>query len=82
LGINLAQIYLVNPMANVVMGFQRAIYKHKVVHTAGGAVQTLYQGSDTEYVLRLVAVVVGSLLLVWLAQRFFAQAQGNFAQEL
>jgi len=82
MGINLAQIYLLNPMTNIVMGFQRAIYKFKVVHTPGGSVQTLYQASDSEYILRLVAVAVGSLLLVWLAQRFFARAQGNFAQEL
>jgi ABC-2 type transport system permease protein len=82
LGINLATIYLLNPMTNVVMGFQRAIYKHVVVQTSGGPVTTLYQASYAEYVLRLLAVAVGSLLLVWLAQRFFARAQGNFAQEL
>jgi ABC-2 type transport system permease protein len=82
LGINLKQLYLVNPMANVVMGFQRAIYKHVVVKTSSGPVTTLYQASNSEYVYRLVAVIVGSLLLVWLAQRFFARAQGNFAQEL
>lgn len=82
LGINLATIYLLNPMANVVMGFQRAIYKHVVVHTPTGPVETLYNAPYSEYILRLVAVIVGSLFLVWLAQRFFARAQGNFAQEL
>jgi len=82
LGVNLATIYLLNPMANVVMGFQRAIYKHVVVQTPTGPLETLYNAPYSEYVLRLVAVAVGSLFLVWLAQRFFARAQGNFAQEL
>jgi len=27
-------------------------------------------------------VTAGSLVLLWLAQRFFSRAQGNFAQEL
>jgi ABC-2 type transport system permease protein len=69
-------------MANVVMGFQRAIYKHVVVMTPTGPVKTLYAAPYSEYVARLVAVALGSLILVWLAQRFFARAQGNFAQEL
>ncbi|MBV9411153.1 MAG: ABC transporter permease, partial [Acidimicrobiia bacterium] len=82
LGINLGQIYMLNPMANVVIGFQRAIYKHVVVVTSGGPVKTLYAAPYTEYVFRLCAVIGVSLFLVWLAQRFFARAQGNFAQEL
>ena len=82
LGVNLKSIYLLNPMANVVMGFQRAIYKRVVVHTSGGPVQTLYQAGYGEYLGRLVAVIGVSVVLVWLAQRFFARAQGNFAQEL
>jgi len=82
LGFRLSTVYLLNPMANVIIGFQRAIYKHVVVSTPGGPVKTLYQASYGTYVSRLTGVVVASLFLVWLAQRFFAHAQGNFAQEL
>ncbi|MCU1447928.1 MAG: transporter permease [Acidimicrobiales bacterium] len=83
LGVKLSTIYLLNPMANVVIGFQRAIYKHLVVPVKGGApLQTLYQAGYGVYVQRIVAVILFSAFLIWLAQRFFARAQGNFAQEL
>lgn len=83
LGIKLSTIYLLNPMANVVIGFQRAIYRKTVVIDAGGnPVQTLYQASYGGYLARLGAVIAFSAALIWLAQRVFAKAQGNFAQEL
>ena len=78
LGVHVWQIYMLNPMANVVIGFQRAIYKHLVVK----GTPILYQGGYSKYLGRLGAVIVISCGLVWLAQRFFARAQGNFAQEL
>ena len=83
LGVNLSTIYLLNPMANIVMNFQRAIYKHVTVPVTGGPpLKTLYQAGYTSYLERLGAVIVVSLALVWLAQRVFARAEGNFAQEL
>jgi ABC-2 type transport system permease protein len=82
-GLKLSSIYMLNPMANVVIGFQRAIYKRLVVRDSGGhLVKTLYQASFGMYVERMAAVIVLSLALLWLAQRVFARAQGNFAQEL
>lgn len=71
----LATVYLMNPMANAVMGFQRAVYGQ---YSSNGVPQ-LYTGNLT---LRLLLLMVISAGLVWLAQRFFARAQGNFAQEL
>jgi ABC-2 type transport system permease protein len=71
----LKTIYLLNPMANVVIGFQRAIYRH--VNVKGNVV--LFSGDVTG---RLFALLGVSLLLLWLGQRVFARAQGNFAQEL
>jgi ABC-2 type transport system permease protein len=82
-GVELATIYMLNPMANVVIGFQRAIYKHLTAKDSGGnVVQTLYQASVGTYVGRLLAVTLFSAVLLWIAQRVFARAQGNFAQEL
>ncbi|MEW6154638.1 MAG: ABC transporter permease [Actinomycetota bacterium] len=82
-GVSLSSIYMLNPLANVVIGFQRAIYKHlEVVDANGVVVKTLYQASMGTYVTRMVGVILLSSALVWLAQRVFARAQGNFAQEL
>jgi ABC-2 type transport system permease protein len=82
-GVKLSTIYMLNPMADVVIGFQRAVYKHLVVRDSGGnLVKTLYQGSYANYTARMLAVVVVSAGLIWLSQRIFARAQGNFAQEL
>ncbi len=82
-GVELATVYLLNPMANVVLGFQRAFYKHVTVSDgSGGRITALYDASMGTYLARLGAVVVAGLALVWLAQRTFARAQGSFAQEL
>jgi ABC-2 type transport system permease protein len=83
LGVKLSTVYLLNPMANVVIGFQRGIYKRVAAIGADGKpVATLYQASYGGYLGRLLAVIALSCVLIWLAQRVFARAQGNFAQEL
>lgn len=66
-------IYLANPIANVVLAFQRALWP------AGKGTAYYYGGN---LYLRLGLILVVSIGLVWLAQRAFARAQGNFAQEL
>ncbi|KQY24592.1 hypothetical protein ASD16_03460 [Cellulomonas sp. Root485] len=72
----LFDVYMLNPMANVVLAFQRALWP-------GGLTE---QGAPFYYdgplALRLVIISAVSLLLLWFAQRVFARAQGNFAQEL
>ncbi len=69
------QIYLANPMAVIAFGFQEAIYQ---TETDNG-LQLLYGG---DLALRLGVVTVASAAFLWFAQRIFARAQGNFAQEL
>jgi ABC-2 type transport system permease protein len=71
----LATLYMANPMANVVIGFQEAAYGSY----NDGTTQQTYTG---DIALRLVVVIAASSVLLWLAQRYFARAQGNFAQEL
>jgi ABC-2 type transport system permease protein len=71
----LGQLYLANPMASVVIGFQQAAYGSY----DDGTTQQTFQGSIAP---RLLLVIAGSSVLLWLAQRYFARAQGNFAQEL
>ncbi len=74
-GVWLEQLFLLNPMSTVVFGFQDAIYQTRY---AGGR-QLLFDGNLP---LRLGILTVVSLAFLWLAQRIFARAQGNFAQEL
>jgi len=71
----LAVLYLANPMANVVIGFQLATYGSY----NDGTTQQTFQGNIT---LRLLLLIAASSVLLWLAQRYFSRAQGNFAQEL
>lgn len=70
------QLYLANPMADVVLAFQRALWPGG--HTAKGR-PFFYDG---DLYLRLGLLFGVSLVLLWVAQRVFARASGNFAQEL
>jgi ABC-2 type transport system permease protein len=72
----LFQIYLANPMANVVLAFQRALWP--AGHTPEGAA-FFYDGN---LALRLGVLAVLSLVFLWVAMKVFDKAQGNFAQEL
>lgn len=74
--VHVFQVYLANPMANVVLAFQRALWPGG--HTDRGK-PFFYDGNLYG---RLLILFVVSLALLWFAQRVFARAQGNFAQEL
>jgi ABC-2 type transport system permease protein len=74
----LMHLYLANPMANVVLAFQRALWPGGYGHGGKGTV-FLYGGNLYG---RLGIMLAVCLVLLWLAQRVFARAQGNFAQEL
>jgi len=67
----LLQVYLANPMLNVVAAFQRAFYTMAPQYTFGGNLWG-----------RLAVLALIGLGVLWLAQRYFARAQGDFAQEL
>lgn len=70
------QLYLANPMADVVLAFQRALWPGG--HTKKG--QPFFYSGDLY--LRLGVLLGVCLVLLWIAQRVFARASGNFAQEL
>jgi len=70
------QLYMANPMANVVLAFQKALWPGGQTE-AGQAFQ--YDGN---LYLRLGVLLVVCSALLYLAQRVFARVQGNFAQEL
>lgn len=72
----LFQVYLANPMADVVLSFQRALWPGG--HTEKGSA-FFYDGNLYG---RLGLLLVVCLALLWFAQRAFARSSGNFAQEL
>jgi ABC-2 type transport system permease protein len=86
----LLQIYLANPMCDVVLAFQKALWPggrltiYNKDATTGQLVPV--HGSEHIYTGNLygrLGILIGvCLVLLWLAQRIFARAQGNFAQEL
>ena len=67
----LEQLYLANPVTLAVLAFQRGAW---------------VRGGDQPFPdamgLRLVVATAVCVVLLWLAQRIFARAEGNFAQEL
>lgn len=65
------QVYLANPFAVAVMGFQRAIW------AAGDG-----EPSPANLGLRLVVMLAIGLLVLVLGQRVFQRLSGDFAQEL
>jgi ABC-2 type transport system permease protein len=67
----LLEVYLANPMLNVITAFQRAFYTMGPEYTF-----------DANLWARLGVCLAVGLGLLWLAQRYFARAQGDFAQEL
>lgn len=69
----LYDIYLANPMANVALAFQRALWSQ-------GKGTPFYYTDGLAVRLGVLAVICSAAL--WLAQRIFARSQGNFAQEL
>jgi len=69
----LYDIYLLNPVATVVFAFQRFFWAQ------GEGTQFEFSGNVYG---RLLILIAFSTVLLWFAQRVFARAQGNFAQEL
>jgi ABC-2 type transport system permease protein len=69
----LYDVYLLNPLATVVFAFQRFFWPQ------GKGTSFDFEG---QLYPRLLVLIAFSTLLLWFAQRVFARAQGNFAQEL
>ena len=67
----LTQVYLSNPLTVAVIGFQEAFW---AIPSGGELLPDLW--------LRMALALAVGLLLVYLGQRYFANKQANFAQEL
>jgi ABC-2 type transport system permease protein len=73
-------LYLLNPLANVVLAFQRALYGAAVRDDAEAKV--LPTMDPSWYWTRLGLVAAGTLVLLYLAWRLFFRMSGDFAEEL
>jgi ABC-2 type transport system permease protein len=80
LGLDAWSLYLLNPVASIVLGFQRALYA--VVVPGPGEDPILPLVSLGELAGLLLAVLGVSLLLLVLAWRSFFHRSGDFAEEL
>jgi ABC-2 type transport system permease protein len=71
-------LYLLNPLANVVLSFQRAIYGG----TSPEALAQLPAPGVRWYAIRLLILGAVSLVLLLLTWRLFYKRSGDFAEEL
>jgi ABC-2 type transport system permease protein len=81
-GIDLFHLYLLNPMADVVFGFQRALYGTVTTVVDGQNVQVLASQSVAWHAMLLTVVSLVSLGLLYLAWRLFFRLSGDFAEQL
>lgn len=79
LGVDLFAVYLLNPVADVVMGFQRALYG---AVRPPGSDGVLVDASVGWVAGALAIVAVGSLVLLRLTWGTFFRLSGDFAEEL
>jgi ABC-2 type transport system permease protein len=73
-------LYLLNPVAVIVLGFQRALYS--IVRPTDGGDPILPVMSLGDMAGMLLAVLVVSILLLFLAWRSYFNRSGDFAEEL
>jgi ABC-2 type transport system permease protein len=80
LGVDAWLLYLLNPVAVIVLGFQRALYS--IVRPEGGGDPILPLMTLSALTWMLLAVLGVSVALLFLAWRSFFQRSGDFAEEL
>ncbi len=82
LGVNLFHLYFLNPMGDVVLGFQRALYRSTTPLMDGKPSPVLAAMSVGQLALLLTGVIVGGSILLYLCWRLFFHRSGDFAEEL
>jgi ABC-2 type transport system permease protein len=70
------RIYMLNPMANVIIGFQRALWP------AASSEEAALYAFPGELGLRLAVFGLASALICWLGMRIYVKLAANFGQEL
>lgn len=75
-------LYLLNPVAPIVLSFQRAFYNRVTPLQDGSAVPVLLDQPLSWYLQHLALVAVFALVLAVIGQIVFARGEGSFAEEL
>lgn len=70
------RLYMLNPMANVALGFHRALWP------AGSSPEAAAFAFPGRLDLRLAVFSVVAIVIAWLGMRVFVRLSGNFGQEL
>jgi ABC-2 type transport system permease protein len=81
-GVSLFHLYLANPLADIMYGFQRALYGVVTPLVSGTPKQILLDESVLWIGALLVAVCIFSLGFLYLTWRLFFRLAGDFAEEL
>jgi ABC-type polysaccharide/polyol phosphate export permease len=81
-GIDLFHLYLLNPMADIVFGFQRALYG-TVSTVADGKTSPILINESVAWIAGLLGIVLlFSIGLLYVAWRLFFRLSGDFAEQL
>jgi ABC-2 type transport system permease protein len=79
-------IYFLNPMAPLVLSFQRALYAHPITYAVVAGKPTTFYVLPTwgygKYVALDLIVLVAAAVLFVVALAVFGRLEGNFAEEL
>ncbi len=79
----LESVYLLNPISNAILAFQKGIWKAgSESRSIDGTTTIPPQPWPVDLDLRLLVVFLVGLVLLLVAQRVFSRLQGNFAQEI
>jgi ABC-2 type transport system permease protein len=81
-GLPVFKVFMVNPMADIVFGFQRVFYGTVAPIVNGKPQLVLVNVSIGFLALLLTCVAIGSMLLLLLAWRTYFLMSGDFAEEL
>jgi ABC-2 type transport system permease protein len=78
----LTEVYLLNPITNAVLAFQKGMWLAGSETSEIDGVEIPPQPWPADLDLRLFIVTVVGVVLLFLCQRVFQKLQGNFAQEI
>ncbi len=78
----LPNVYLLNPVADIIIAFQRGMWQAGSQINVIGEKVVAAQPWPGHMELRLLIIGVFGLVLLWVSQRIFARLQGSFAQEI
>jgi ABC-2 type transport system permease protein len=82
-GIDLFHLYLLNPMADIVFGFQRALYGTASPIGANGQPTPVLINESVAWIAGLLGIVLlFSIVLLYVSWRLFFRLSGDFAEQL